>query len=249
MSDEKESVHLTEALAHRILVRATELEQAGLGATTVLQLRDLAREAGISMHAFDAALREAESSQLPPEARPRVGWLRRLWVRLQLRGAQDVRRADVLTVSVTAALLFWVLTFVLTRFAVASGWQAMELTILASTLIGAGIARSMHARLVAVGLLGLAAFQSAEFVMHSIAGIQAVQGGPTHWAVMIAGVLGALLGARFERGAQPALPLAVESANPAVHVVATNPQGDDSSRASFWRRAFDAAVGRLPARA
>ncbi len=194
-------VTMSDEAAHRILARAIELERTGGPETTVAQLRDVAREAGISMTAFDSAVREAESvsthDRTPAPAR---GVLSRLWVRVKQRGAAEVNAADVLTVSIASLLTFWLLAFVLTRFAVASGWQAMELTILASSLMGVVIARALGARVVALGLLGFAAFQAAEFAMHALFGIESVQGGATHWAVMLAGVLGALLGARFERG-------------------------------------------------
>jgi hypothetical protein len=195
-------VRMSDDAAHRILARAIELERTGGPETTVAQLRDVAREAGISMTAFDSALREAERVSIHDRTpAPARGVLSRLWARVKQRGAAEVNAADVLTVSVASLLTFWLVAFVLTRFAVASGWQAMELTILASSLMGVYIARKLGARVVALGLLGFAAFQAAEFAMHALFGIESVQGGPTHWAVMLAGVLGALLGARFERGA------------------------------------------------
>ena len=196
------SVRLSEELAHRVLARAIELEQHRDAQTTVAELRAIALEAGISMPAFDAALAEAKNASLQGEpSLAGQGGLARLWTKLRHRGTREVGRSDVLTVSVAAFLAFWVLTFVLTRTAIGSGWQVMELTILASTVLGVGIARALRAKLVAIGLLGFAAFQTAEFAMHAMFGVESVQGGATHWAVMIAGVLGAVLGARFERGA------------------------------------------------
>lgn len=197
---------LSDDTARRILARAIDLEHAvDSGTMTVMQLRELAQEAGISPQAFEAALREAESGSEAhaPAASINQSWLAAVWARLNKRVDREVSRSDLLTVSVAAALLVWIITFVLTRFARAEGWQAMEVTIFVSMLAGAGLARRLGARLVAVGILGLAAFQAAEFAMHTLYGIEAVQGGPTHWAVMIAGVLGALFGSRFERGSSP----------------------------------------------
>jgi hypothetical protein len=195
---------LSDDTARSILARAIDLEHAvDSGTMTVMQLRELAQEAGISPQAFEAALLEAESGSEGHAPASSRSWLAAVWARLNKRVDREVSRSDLLTVSVAAALLVWIITFALTRFARAEGWQAMEMTIFVSMLAGAGLARRLGARLVAVGILGLAAFQAAELAMHTLYGIQAVQGGPTHWAVMIAGVLGALFGSRFERGVSP----------------------------------------------
>ena len=53
--------------------------------------------------------------------------------------------------------------------------------------------------MVEIGFTGFVAFQAAELAMHVIYGIRAVQGGPTHFTVMIAGILGVAIGMRTGR--------------------------------------------------
>jgi len=212
---DRETVRLSEDAAHRVLARAIELERDRGAETTIADLREVAREAGISMHAFDSALREgaalvarAETGHRPARTE---GLFSRLWHRLTHRGATTTLSQAVVA-NVATAVLFWLLTFFLTRFAQRIGWQAMEVTILVSCVLGVGLARVLRARVVAMGLLGFVAWQTAELSMHLLFGNQAVQGGPTHFAVMIAGLLGAVLGWRFGREVADYAPTTAETA-------------------------------------
>jgi hypothetical protein len=64
---------LPESVAARLLTRAAELDAVRTGSTSVAELRVIAREAGISTNAFDAALAELRESQVAePVARQRA---------------------------------------------------------------------------------------------------------------------------------------------------------------------------------
>ncbi|MCU1347379.1 MAG: hypothetical protein JWO56_409 [Acidobacteria bacterium] len=57
------------------------------------------------------------------------------------------------------------------------------------------IAFRLGARFAAVLIAGLDLFLAVELTFHSIFGYRAVQGGPTHLAIMVASVVGVTLGA------------------------------------------------------
>lgn len=196
-SPEDEAVRLSDDAAHRLLARAIELDQTRSSDTTVRELRDAAREAGISVQAFDAALRElaaapraVDTAGLRP---PPGGILRRLWGRLQGKAREKQTVGDAAVSNVMAAVVSWALLFLLARITAGIGWWGTEVAILLGCVLGVGIARRLHARVLELGLLGMIAFQVAELAMHVAFGIRAVQSGPTHFAVMIAGVLGVVL--------------------------------------------------------
>lgn len=198
---EFETVRLSEDVAHRVLARAIELEQDRGAETTVAELRAVALEAGISMQAFEAALREgtAQVGRAKAAERPAKGggFFGRLWSRLTQRGPKAMTLFEAVIANLTAAVLFLLLMFFLSRFARPLGWQAVEVKILVSCVLGLALARALRARLVAMGLLGLVACQAGAMAMHLRYGYETVQGGPTYGALMIAGVLGAVLGWRF----------------------------------------------------
>ena len=63
-SDEKVSADT----ARRVLERASELDAAHSAATSIAQLREAAREAGIPATAFEQALEEVRAIEQPPVA-------------------------------------------------------------------------------------------------------------------------------------------------------------------------------------
>jgi len=196
-TSESELARLSEDTAHRLLARAIELDQSRGSETTVTELRDIAREAGISTQAFDAAFRELSAQTHAGDARPSPApprnFFGRLWHRLRGNSTSAPTIGDAVVSNAIAAVLFWVLVFLLTRIAVGIGWQAMEVAILIGCALGVGLARRLRARLVELGLMGMVAFQAAELAMHLLFGLRSVQGAETHFAVMIAGVLGAVI--------------------------------------------------------
>ncbi len=193
---EAETARLSEDAAERLLLRAIELDHSRSSETTVNELRDIAREAGISVHAFDAAFREFQmqapaTEAASPPTKPE-GFFGRL--RNRMRGhANPSTIGDIVVSNAIAATLFWVSMFLLMPIAQPFGWQAVDGTMLVGCILGLGLARRLHARLVELGLMGQVAFLAAELAMHLLYGIRAVQGGPTHFAVMIAGTLGATI--------------------------------------------------------
>jgi hypothetical protein len=64
-----------------------------------------------------------------------------------------------------------------------------------ANFLGVVIARRLDARVTTFVLSVTAIAQAAEFVLHLIYGIDRVQGGPTHIAVMLASLLGIAAGA------------------------------------------------------
>src|SRR4051812_20667202 len=85
---------LNEETAHRLLARAAALEAAHGSHLSLEQLRDAAREAGISADAFDRAVHEWTAATLPDASistKPvSAGGRLRHWLRVQ---AMDFRHA------------------------------------------------------------------------------------------------------------------------------------------------------------
>jgi hypothetical protein len=104
--------------------------------------------------------------------------------------------ATSVVMNVFAFVAFWLISFALIQFAerLLNGWPASGLMQVAALAVGVIIALRMRARVTAFFLAGFLAFACAEFTLHSIFGIRTVQGGPTHFAVMAAGILGVGLG-------------------------------------------------------
>ena len=227
-SSDADLMRLSEDSAHRLLARAIELNDSRGSETTLAELRDVATEAGISAQAFDAAFREFSAMAVTSRSTYAVSSfvepsnvVSRFWHRL--RGADTGPQAvgEAVVSNAIAMTLFWLLTFLLTRIAIGIGWQAMEGAILIGSIVGVGIARRLRARLLEVGLMGLVAFQAAELMMHLIFGLQSVQGGPTHFAVIAAGVLGAAIGWIANRR-----PGAKDGLNHAAEAVGSTPDTD-----------------------
>ena len=197
-------VRLSDDTAHRLVARAIELDQSSDLGLAVHELREAAREVGISVHAFDAALRELPVSPPSADATQRIppgNIVRRLWTRMRGRQPGRPNAGDAVVSNAIAAALSWVLILLFTRTLMGLGWQGMEGGILLGCVLGVGIARKLRARVLELGLMGMVAFQAAELAMHLLFGIRAVQSGPTHFAVMIAGILGVVL-ARATPGTQ-----------------------------------------------
>jgi hypothetical protein len=104
--------------------------------------------------------------------------------------------ATAVTMNVLAFVVFWLTAFGLIRFAerVLHGWPSSELMQTAALAVGVLVALRMRARVAALLMAGFLAFSLAELALHSIYGIRAVQGAPTHFAVMTAGAIGVALG-------------------------------------------------------
>jgi hypothetical protein len=75
------------------------------------------------------------------------------------------------------------------------GWPASEVGQLLSTVLGIAIALRLRAPVVAYFLAAMAAFSASELAIHLYYGLGAVQGAPTHFAVIGSGISGVALGA------------------------------------------------------
>ena len=98
---------------------------------------------------------------------------------------------------VVAFVTFWVIGFALVQFGerVLGGWPASEVGQFLACVLGVGISLRVRAPVVAYFLAAMAAFSASELAIHLSYGIRAVQGAPTHFAVMGSGILGVALGA------------------------------------------------------
>lgn len=92
---------------------------------------------------------------------------------------------------------FWLISFGLMQIAqrLFTAWQAAEIAQILGCGAGVFLAMRLRAPVAALLLAGQAAFSLSEFAMHSTYSIRAVQGAPTHFAVMIAATLGVVFGA------------------------------------------------------
>jgi hypothetical protein len=95
-----------------------------------------------------------------------------------------------------ALALSWLAAFAAVQFGVRvfGGWFASHLGQTVACLIGVLLALRLAAKFAAYLMAGMLAFSVSELLVHAYYGIRAVQGAPTHFAVMGAGVVGVVLG-------------------------------------------------------
>ena len=197
------STTLSEDAAHRLLARAVELDAHRVSQVSIAQLREIAREAGIAPDAFEDALAELRGvTEVAAEpAKPRLfRVLRRWWRNIAPTPPEPSRPSSkwrYLTINALAFAIFWVVLSVFSRTSASLGldWPANHAGNIIANLLGVGVAVRLRARVAAVILGVIAAAELAAYVMHLLFGIGTVQGGPTHWALMLAGLLGIALGA------------------------------------------------------
>lgn len=191
---------IPEVVAQRVLTRAAELDAARGLSVELERLRAAAREAGIAPEAFDAAWREIalltqREADVAAHARARPGVFHQLWRRLRYPDDPAMRlgTADRILTGATAAagaLALWIGLVQLAE-AVGAPWLFLPL----SQFVAAGLAIRLRARGVGLVFAGLGVAIGAEAVMDAIAGGPTVRGGPAHWALILAGVVGVALGA------------------------------------------------------
>jgi len=109
------------------------------------------------------------------------------------------RHSDLIKMGFRGVLVvafFWLTGFVLVQFGqrVFGGWAASQIGEVLACALGVFFAFRMRVKLIGYVLAGQLAFAVSELALHSIYGNRSVQGGPTHFAVMLAGTLGVLLG-------------------------------------------------------
>ena len=92
-------------------------------------------------------------------------------------------------------------------------WRLAAIAEGCAAAIGLLVAFRLRAYVCLYLVAGQAVFVVAELVIHSVYGIRAAQGAPTHFAVMLAGTAGVLLGVflsrRLDRSATPPVPMQV----------------------------------------
>jgi hypothetical protein len=111
--------------------------------------------------------------------------------------------------NVIAAAVFLGAGFALVQLAqrVHGDWRLAAFAEVVASAIGLIVAFRLRAYPCLYLVAGQTVFVLAELVIHSVYGIRAAQGAPTHFAVMLAGTAGVLLGAllsrRLNRGIEP----------------------------------------------
>jgi hypothetical protein len=190
---------------------------ASLGAAPTLDhLRAAALEAGIAAAAFDQAVRELQAEAPSPTKR-------------------TLGRSAAANLAAIGA--FWLSLVVLARIARVFdvGWEIRALADIAALALGAIAAHRFRARLARTLLLGLGASQLAAWIIRLIWGIGAAQGAGNQFAVIGAGVLGALAAAwAAERRAPYRSPM---TAHPPVAPPASaeSPMSTSSSTRAYIR--------------
>jgi hypothetical protein len=103
---------------------------------------------------------------------------------------QSVRR------NLLAGAISWIIGLGLVQVGerVLGGWPASEVGQLLACVVGMVVAYHLRARVMTYFLAVMAAFSASEMAIHLYYGIRAAQGGPTHFAVMGAGIVGVMLG-------------------------------------------------------
>jgi hypothetical protein len=98
--------------------------------------------------------------------------------------------------NVVAGATCWLIGLGLVQFGerVLGGWPASEVGQLLACVVGVAVAHRLRAGVMTYFLAAMAAFSASELSIHLYYGIRAAQGGPTHFAVMGAGILGVMLG-------------------------------------------------------
>jgi hypothetical protein len=133
--------------------------------------------------------------------------------------------------------MYWIIGFAFVQSGqrVLGGWPASEVGQLLSCVLGVGIALRLRAPVIAYFLAAMAAFSASELAIHFVYGIRAVQGAPTHFAVMGSGILGVTLGALLMmRGRRtPGVGADVANGLPSCNAAAA---ADDAEAATSERR-------------
>ncbi len=174
---------LSDAEARRVLARAVELD-AQLGSGLQLpELRRAALEAGISAHAFDAAVAEQAMVRAEPVVHP---------VRVL---ALDALRRNALATGGFVLLLE--VSTVTTRW-LGEASLVQHLGMLLAMLGGIRLAHRVRGRLVRDGLIAIGAGQAVVFVF-LLAGVTLAQPNVLNWGTLFTGIL-ATLGVRVSRG-------------------------------------------------
>jgi len=158
---------LSEDVAHRLLARAVELDAQRVDRVSIDELRDIAREVGISPHAFDDALAEVRKAALPQ----------------QRKSARERLRA--VPVNVLPIVGYWGTVRLVDQVGLA--YFPYPLVMLAGdigiTLGAAALALRLRGRWAALALSGLAAMQLAAYPIFYL-GRTVPIGSPLAWLAL-----------------------------------------------------------------
>lgn len=173
---------LPEAHAQRLLARTAELDAQLGGHVPIERLRLAAQEAGLSAAAFDAALAEIRAEAPKPAFATEKSWARIARYAAAILGAGAIFVGGALILNDSNA-----------------AWLVRKLFDPVALGLGVALAMRFRVRPVAIVLAGLAIATGAEFVMDMWAGQPAIRGAEPHFALMIAGIGGVILGSFLRR--------------------------------------------------
>lgn len=195
---EAQQVPLPDEVAQRLLARVVELDVYGRTTTSVCRLREVTRELGIPDETFDRALRELTTQQSATSrltnANPPSPLGQSWWGRL-LRPAVGRSFAEEVLVNAGVFAAFFGALGLASRFIrlVEGDWPLHAGLFVVINVAAVTLARRYRARPMMYVLAVTAVAQAVEYAMHLTFGIRAVQGGPTHWAVMLAAAVAMFL--------------------------------------------------------
>jgi len=265
MSDEKhslDSLWLSEDAAHRLLARAVELDSRQATDVALAQLREVATEAGIAPGAFELALRELREgtkANVPGEpaqrasASERPSFLHRL--RRSLEGSDRVDAAEKTPAwrragtNLMALAAFWPGLSVansaatgIMRWLGIHGWKLEHPVGIAVTVLGAGIAFRVRARLAAILLAVTAAGMFAMYSMRLIFGIQTMPGSDGEdLALILTGILclglGQIISGRSNRRQSGEQSPTRATGEPIAEAVLSEPVRERAPRSLLFRTA------------
>jgi hypothetical protein len=182
---------VSESEAQRLLARASELDAHLGGVVSLDRLRQAAREAGLSNAAFDVALAELRATPSSTSASATKAWPRLARVAGPVLGAAALLIGGALILNDSNA-----------------AWLVRKLLDPLALGVGAALAFRFRVRPLAIVLGGLAVATGAEFLMDFWAGQPAIRGAEPHFALLIAGIGGVLLGALWSRKPRDGAPSA-----------------------------------------
>lgn len=197
---EPEHQLLPDELAQRLLARVVELDARGHSETSIGRLREVTRELGIPDATFDRALQELRAAGAPSSGDTELPPAPRSWWRRIIGSAPGRSLTDEVLVNVGVFAAFMMVLRLASRFVslVGGEWQLRAGLGVLINIVAVMVARRYRARPLTYVLAVTAVMQSVEYVMHLLFGIRAVQGGPTHWAVLASAAV-ALLAAPLLR--------------------------------------------------
>lgn len=202
MSTEKAPLSVPEDVAHAVLARAIQIDSLRTAEFSLDALRDIAREIGITDQTLETAWQEViTSGREPTQDAARSGTKRgRLLDRL-LGFASKPAAAhgfgnNLLSIAVT---MMSTLAGAWIGGVVAPAGLGIDAGIFAGLAVGSAFVQRKRAWPANLLFTGLTIWTGVELAFQTIFGIRSIQGGETHFAVLVASCAGLILGILIRR--------------------------------------------------